>query len=85
MKIFYSPKFGRQYKKLPINVRLLAEKREHIFRKNPFHPTLKTHKLQGKLEEFWAFSIDYKYRIIFEFRQDKTVHFHSVGDHDIYD
>lgn len=84
MKIFYSPKFGRQYKKLPREVQLLAEKREQIFRKNPFHPTLKTHKLGGKLEEFWAFSIDYKYRIIFEFMPDKTVHFHSVGDHDIY-
>jgi mRNA-degrading endonuclease YafQ of YafQ-DinJ toxin-antitoxin module len=84
MKIFYSPKFGRQYKKLPKPIQLLAEKREKIFRKNPFQPTLKTHKLGGKLEEFWSFSIDFKYRIIFEFMPDKTVHFHSVGDHDIY-
>lgn len=85
MKIYYSPKFARQYKKLPHGIKLMAEKRELIFRGSPFHPTLKTHKLQGKLEEFWAFSIDYKYRIIFEFMPDKTVHFHSVGDHDIYD
>lgn len=85
MKIFYSPKFGRQYKKLPQPIKLLAEERERIFRKNPFHPSLKTHKLQGKLSEFWSFSVDYKYRIIFEFMENKIVHFHSVGDHNIYD
>lgn len=84
MKIVYSPKFRREYKKLPLEVKLLAEDREPLFRQNPFQLILKTHKLGGKLKDFWAFSIDYKYRIIFEFRENNTVHFHSVGNHDIY-
>ncbi len=84
MRIIYSPKFKREYKKLPLKIKLLAEKREAIFRANPFDSRLKTHKLAGRLQEFWSFSIDYKYRIIFEFAGKDEVHFHSAGDHDIY-
>jgi len=86
MKIIYSSKFAREYKKLPNNIKDIAEEQEIIFRKNPFGQKLKTHKLKGKLSGFLSFSIGYKYRIIFEFAEDnKTVYFHSVGDHDIYD
>ncbi len=84
MQIIYSPKFKREYKKLSPEVKDRAEKKEPLFRKNPFHPSLKTHKLSGYLEGFWAFSIDYKNRVIFEFSKEDIVYFHSVGDHDIY-
>lgn len=86
MEIIYSSKFAREYKKLPGDIKDIAEEQEIIFRKDPFDPRLKTHKLQGKLNGFLAFSIAYKYRIIFEFAKGKeTVYFHSVGDHDIYE
>lgn len=84
MKIYYSSKFAKEYKRLPKRIKLLAEKKEKSFRKDPFDPQLKTHKLTGRLKEFWSFSIDYNYRIIFEFRNKNTVWFHSVGTHGIY-
>jgi len=85
MEIIYSPKFAREYKKLPKRVKLKAEEHEKIFRDNPHDPRLSTHKLHGKLKEFRSFSVGFKYRIIFEFgRGDATVYFHSVGNHDIY-
>lgn len=85
MKIIYSSKFSREYKKLPLEIKDIAEQQEKIFRKNPFNPKLKTHKLKGRLKGFLSFSIGYKYRIIFEFGKNKEiVYFHSVGDHDIY-
>jgi addiction module RelE/StbE family toxin len=84
MKIFYSPKFARGYKKLPKNIKTLAESREKIFRKDPFDPTLDAHKLHGRLKDFWSFSVDAKYRIISEFGDDDIIYFHSVGDHSIY-
>ncbi len=85
MEIIYSTKFAREYKKLPQKIKLIAEKREVIFRQNPFDPQLKSHKLHGKLKEFWSFSIDGNYRIIFEFNKDKgQIYFHSVGNHDVY-
>jgi mRNA-degrading endonuclease YafQ of YafQ-DinJ toxin-antitoxin module len=85
MEIRYSPKFGRQYKKLPQGIKARAEKREVLFRKNPFDPRLKTHKLHGSQEEFMSFSIDYSYRIIFEFIDASTVVFYEIGKHDIYE
>ncbi len=85
MEIIYSSKFAREYKRLPKEIKDLAEEQEIIFRKNPFNPTLKTHKLKGKFAGFLSFSIGYKYRIIFEFSKDKkTIYFHAVGDHDVY-
>ena len=84
MKIFYTKKFEREYKKLSKEIKLKVEARESIFRRNPYDPTLKTHKLSGELKDFWSFSVDFKYRIVFEFIEDGNIFFHSVGDHDIY-
>lgn len=64
--------------------KLVAEKKEKIFRINFGDESLKTHKLHGKLKDFWAFSVDNDYRIIFEFVDANTVYFHTVGRHDIY-
>jgi len=85
MEIIYSTKFAREYKKLPTEIKKIAEHNEPIFRANPFDSRLKTHKLKGKFSEFLSFSIGHKYRIIFEFSEDKkTIYFLSAGDHDIY-
>lgn len=85
MKIIYTSKFEREYKKLPEQIKILAEEKEKIFRNNPLNPRLKTHKLHGKFKEFWSFSVDFKYRIVFEISKDKkTSYFHSVSNHDIY-
>jgi len=84
MKIFYYSKFRQQFKKLPKEVKLIAIKKDKIFRKNPFDPKLKTHKLHGELSEFWAFSINYQYRVVFDFADENAVRFYNIGKHDIY-
>lgn len=84
MRIIYASKFAREYKKLPKQIKDSAQDRERIFRNDPFDPVLDTHKLHGRLKEFWSFSVGFRYRIIFEFAADGVVYFHSVGDHDIY-
>jgi mRNA-degrading endonuclease YafQ of YafQ-DinJ toxin-antitoxin module len=85
MQIIYTPGFYRGYKKLPDEIKLRAESKEKIFRKDPFSSVLKTHKLHGQFKEFWSFSINSKYRVIFEFGGKNEVYFHSVGDHGVYD
>jgi addiction module RelE/StbE family toxin len=84
MEIYYSPKFAKQFKKLSKEIQLSALECEKIFRKNPFDPKLKTHKLHGTMKEYWAFSISYNYRIGFTFVESDLVHFHAIGSHDIY-
>lgn len=84
MRIYYSSKFERKYKKLPQKIKKTAEEKESIFRSDPFDARLHTHRLSGRLKEYWAFSINDTYRIIFEFAKKDTVWLHSIGDHSIY-
>lgn len=84
MTISYTERFSKDYHKLPKNIKILAEKREDIFRNNPFNPSLKTHKLKGKLKKFYSFSISYQWRIVFHFKDKDTVVFHNVGTHEVY-
>lgn len=84
MKIYYTNKFISSYKKLPTDIKKEAEKREKLFKINPFDSKLDTHKLKGKLTGYWAFSITKKYRVEFKFIENKEVVFLKVGTHNIY-
>jgi mRNA-degrading endonuclease YafQ of YafQ-DinJ toxin-antitoxin module len=83
MKIYYYSQFFKSYKSLAQNIKRKTELKEKIFRESPFHSILKTHKLSGKLKNQWSFSVDNKYRILFEF-DDGDVIFLDIGTHEIY-
>lgn len=84
MKIYHSNKFAKAYKKVPLEVKLAAEKKEEIFRRNPFDPLLKTHKLKGELSGFYSFSVSYHFRIVFHFENEETIIFDVIGTHAVY-
>ncbi len=53
--------------------------------KDPFHPTLKTKPLTGKLSGCYSFRLGRNYRVIFIFLEDKEIHLLSIGHRkDIY-
>lgn len=83
-KIRYSVHFLRVAKKIKGLNKDKILKLELDFRKNPFNPKLKTHKLSGKLEGYWSFSINYQIRIMFKFDSEVSVIFLDIGSHDIY-
>lgn len=83
-KIEYSKRFLDSLKKLPKRIFHKAGDKEKLFRENPFHPTLKTHKLCGKEKESWAFWVDYHYRIKFIFLNEEEILFLDIGTHDMY-
>lgn len=83
-KIVFSEKFISQFELLNQKVQKLAEKKIEIFKINPKHPSLKTHKLNGVLADYFSFSIDHKLRIVFEYGVKDVVHFLKIGDHDVY-
>lgn len=85
MEVYYTSRFEREAKRVPHHLRPLVEERVELFKKNPFDSRLKTHKLTGKLKEYWSFYIDYRYRVLFEFVTANRAIFHSIGDHSIYD
>lgn len=84
MVIYYTAKFARDYKKLPLALKREAEKREALFRANPFDARLRTHKLHGELRGFLSFSITYSHRIVFQFDDEGNIWFHAIGDHSVY-
>lgn len=85
MRIFYHSKFLKQYGKLDCSVQDLVQGKEIIFKDNLFDSRLKTHKLSGRLAGFYAFSVNYSYRIIFNFVDNGIVKFFQIGNHDIYE
>jgi len=53
-----------------------------LFSKNLFNPKLRTHKLTGRLEGLWAFSVAYDCRVIFRFLTKDEVLLIDIGGHD---
>jgi mRNA-degrading endonuclease YafQ of YafQ-DinJ toxin-antitoxin module len=53
-----------------------------ILEVNPFHPSLRLHKLRGKLNEYYSVSINMQYRIMIDFViQEDMVVLLSIGGH----
>ena len=83
-RIYYTPTFQKNWKKLPAGIKKKAIRKEKLFRQNIFHSSLLTHKLAGKLANYWSFSLDYHWRIVFRFLKEGKVLFVDVGTHDVY-
>ncbi|MEK7161564.1 MAG: type II toxin-antitoxin system mRNA interferase toxin, RelE/StbE family [Patescibacteria group bacterium] len=84
VKIHYSSGFLRALRKLPVEPSRELDERIELFKSDCFHSRLKTHKLKGTLQGHWAFSLNYRYRILFEFVGKGEVLFEDTGDHSIY-
>jgi mRNA-degrading endonuclease YafQ of YafQ-DinJ toxin-antitoxin module len=48
---------------------------------DPQDPLLRTHKLKGELDAYWAFSVDADLRVLFRW-DDDTAFLVSLGSHD---
>ena len=57
-----------------------------ILSQNPYHPSLRLHKLQGKLSDFHSISINMKYRIVLDLIiKNDVVILIDIGSHnDVY-
>jgi len=85
IKVTWDQGFKRIYKKKVKNNKELKEKfwdAIKLFSKEPYHPRLRTHKLTGKLEGLWAFSVSYDCRVIFEFISKNEILLIDIGSHD---
>ncbi len=85
IKVTWDQGFKRIYKKKVKNNKELKEKfwdAIKLFSKEPYHPRLRTHKLTGKLEGLWAFSVSYDCRVIFEFISKNEILLIDIGCQD---
>ena len=59
------------------------EKTIELLQHNPQHPSLRLHKLQGKMTSFSSVSINMKYRVIIDFIiVDEVIILIDIGSHD---
>jgi addiction module RelE/StbE family toxin len=86
LKVKYTKPFLKQFKKLSPAIQKKAKLAIKKFEKNPKDKSLKAHKLSGELKDFYSFSVDYKYRIVFEIRKEtKEINLLKIGDHKVYE
>ena len=82
--IAWSSGFRRGFKKAIRKDPILVEKIFSVLEKlsiEPFAPSLKAHKLHGKLSGLWACQVEYDCRIVFTFEKELIV-LVDIGKHD---
>jgi mRNA-degrading endonuclease YafQ of YafQ-DinJ toxin-antitoxin module len=83
-KAFYHPDFKKSINNNPQKEKLQIIRKINLFLDNPYSSSLKTHKLSGKLKDYWSFSVSYSQRILFRFCDKESVEFIDIGEHEIY-
>lgn len=82
--IVYSPFFIRKFNKLENGLQEDVFQKVSLFKDRKNHKMLEVHKLNGKFKEYFGFSVNYKFRIVFRYVSKNEVLFTDIGDHDIY-
>lgn len=85
MKVKLSPlvqqKLTHLYKKDKKTVARI-EKQIKLFEANPKHPSLRTHKLTGNLNNRWSISVSRELRIVYLILNQDVAYFVDLGTHD---
>lgn len=81
MKLYYTDRFKKQYKKLPKRVKEAVEKQLGLLMSNPEHPSLNIKIMQNQ-GNIWEGRITKSYRFTFHVLKDVYI-LRNVGKHDI--
>lgn len=82
--IDYSKRFLKQFKKIPVHVRLSFQKRVAIFLKDPYHSQLRNHGLTGSLQRYKSINITGDWRALFRMIEQRgcaVIFFDAIGTH----
>ena len=80
MNPFASPEFWFHHRRLPDDIRALADRCFQMLRADPRHPSLRLKKVGA----FWSARVGLHYRALARDRPEGLVWF-WVGPHDLYD
>ena len=81
MRITASSRFLRRARKLKEPQASMLRAALRRFAVDPQDPILRTHKLRGDLEAYWAFSVDDDLRVLFRW-DDDVAFLVNLGTHD---
>jgi addiction module RelE/StbE family toxin len=81
VRLVFTQPFRRRYKKLTPTQRQATNGALRRFAASPSDPSLRTHKLSGRLADHWAFSASRNLRVLCRIDGD-TAYLIAVGTHD---
>lgn len=84
IRLQYVPKFLRQMRTLEHDLLNEALEKIELFKNKKNHRVLAVHKLKGRLSGSCAFSVNYKYRIAFDYITQNEAVLLAIGDHSVY-
>jgi len=82
IKVLLTNRFHKNLKKISKTHHAMFKKKFELFRNNPNDASLRTHQLSGRMKKYFAFSVDYSLRVVFQKVDAKTILFVSLGSHD---
>ncbi len=85
MNVGFTPVFVRQFRRLEARLQEEAYEKIELFKDRSNHRLLKVHKLKGKLQGRYGFSVNYRFRIIFTLVSKTEAVLLAIGDHEVYD
>jgi mRNA-degrading endonuclease YafQ of YafQ-DinJ toxin-antitoxin module len=85
MEVVYKATFIRQFNKSDPTLRDEIVAKIALFKDIKKHNQLKVHKLDGRLQGCYSFSVNYRIRIVFQYETRKKVSFLAVGSHKVYE
>lgn len=85
MEIAFASKFLRQMADLEDKLQEEVYEKIGLFKDRRNHKALKVHKLHGRLQGRYSFSVNYRFRIVFEYEDKDTAVLLTVGDHQVYE
>ena len=80
-KITYTERFRKHLKRLNAKELEQFKRKLRLFAENPFHPSLRTKKMQGT--EVFECSVNMDIRIIWFYESDQLIALLDIGHHDI--
>jgi addiction module RelE/StbE family toxin len=81
MTIQYTPKFKKQYKKLPFKFQRQFDERLLLLLEDPTHPVLRVHPLKGSHGGYWSMNVSGDLRALYLKKGDELIIFALIGTH----
>jgi addiction module RelE/StbE family toxin len=82
MKIYYSKKFIKQFKKSPKQIKIKFKERLDLFIEDRYNPTLSNHRLSGNFINYRSINVTGDWRAIFkELENGEVIFFVILGTH----
>lgn len=81
LEIVYTRTFRKQYARLNPKVRDQFKARQRLWLQDPFHPSLRLHRLTGQYSDYYSINITGDMRALYQKVGDKLVIFGFIGTH----